>query len=140
LHLTLLRRWRWRWLHLALLRWRRRRSLWRLFLLFLICLRRLSDHKRAIEWSGVGWSKHDRPQDRADQQPLFRFGHRRQSYDVKEKLQIQIPVGRKCPNWGTGFAPFQISTETHRATVKSFHRVYVCLNIPKGARQTLLIN
>ena len=66
LHLTLLallRRWRWR-LHLALLtllwRWRlhltllwRARPLWRLFLLFLFCLRRLGDHEHAIEWRCV---------------------------------------------------------------------------------------
>jgi hypothetical protein len=75
LHLTLLRRWGWlnlrllrrRWgrlnlwllrrrLHLTLLwRLRRARPLRRLFLflLFLICLRRLSDHEHAIEWRGV---------------------------------------------------------------------------------------
>jgi hypothetical protein len=63
LHLTLLRR-RWRWLnrrllrrrlHLTLLwRWRARplRRLF-LFLLFLICLRRLGDHKHALKWRGV---------------------------------------------------------------------------------------
>jgi hypothetical protein len=61
LHLTLLRR-RWgrlnlrlrrRRLHLTLL-WRRRaRPLRRLFLFFLICLRRLGDHEHAIEWRGV---------------------------------------------------------------------------------------
>ena len=53
LHLTLLTLlWRWRrWLHLTLL-WRAR-SLWRLFLLFLFRLRRLGDHKYAIESRGV---------------------------------------------------------------------------------------
>jgi hypothetical protein len=73
LHLTLLRRGRlyltllwllslrcWRWLNLTLpslllsRRWLGR-SLRRLFLflLFLICLRRLRNHKHAIEWRGV---------------------------------------------------------------------------------------
>jgi len=50
----------WRWLHLTLSslllsrRWLAR-SLRRLFLflLFLICLRRLRNHKHAIEWRGV---------------------------------------------------------------------------------------
>jgi hypothetical protein len=87
LHLTLLRgrlyltllRWLlsrrcWWWLNLT--SWRRlARPLRRLFLLFLISLRRLGDHKQAIEWCGVRRSKHQGRQYRADQQPFFCFKH-----------------------------------------------------------------
>jgi hypothetical protein len=73
LSLLLSRRWRW-WLNLLRGRWNltllwrwRARPLRRLFLLFLVCLGRLSDHKPAIEGRRVCWSKNRRRQDRDDQ-------------------------------------------------------------------------